>query len=102
MKKYCYICDIKSLLKTIEFILSKDYYKEIVEISYTLLKSERIEIKCTRFNHIERVIYNKGYLVNFIENNDICTIVNSLYYDLYFYHDLGITIDGFGSRENEK
>lgn len=98
MKKYCYIRDIKSLLKTIEFILSKDYYKEIVEISYTLLKSERIEIKCTRSNHIERVMYNKEYLVYFIENNDICTIVNSLYHDLYFYHDLGIIIDNLGAR----
>lgn len=96
MKKYFYANDIDSLLKTVEFILAKDYYKENVKLSLDSITPERIEIKCKRFNHTERVLYDRQYLVNFIENNSIYYIASRLYYDLYFYHDLGTTINELG------
>ncbi len=98
MKKYFYANDIENLLKTVEFILAKDYYKENVNLSFDSMPPERIEIKCTRPNNTERVLYNRNYLVDFIESNSICTIANTLYYDLYFYHDTGMTVDSLGVR----
>lgn len=96
MKKYFYADDINSLLKTIEFILEKDYYKENVELSFDRITPEKIEIKCKRFEHTERVLYDRWYLVDFIETNSIYSIASRLYYDLYFYHDLGMTINELG------
>lgn len=93
MKKYFYANDIESLLKTVEFILAKDYYKENIKLSFDRITPEKIEIKCKRLNHTKRVIYDRLYLVDFIENNSICSIASRLYYDLYFYHDLGFTIN---------
>lgn len=96
MKKYFYADDIISLLKTIEFIFSKDYYKETTKLSFDLREPGVIAIICKRHNSIERILYHRVYLVNFIEDNSINVIIDRLYWDLYFYHDTNIIVDNLG------
>lgn len=98
MKKYFYADDIERLLKTVEFILAKDYYNEDTKLSFSPREPGVIVIICKKHNAIERVLYHRTYLVDFLESNSICTIANTLYYDLYFYHDTNIIVDNLGVR----
>lgn len=96
MKKYFYANDIEHLLRTVEFILAKDYYKEDTKLSFNLREPGVIVIICKKHNSIERVLYHRVYLVDFIEGNSINVITDRLYWDLYFYHDTNIIVDDLG------
>lgn len=99
MKKYFYADDIISLLRTVEFILEKDYYKETTKLSFDLREPGVIVIICKKHNVIDKVLYHRNYLVDFIEDNSIYTIASSLYWDLHFYNNTNIIVDNLGDRK---